>query len=139
MAGTATPIFPQTVKNFPAQIQNSDASNKISLVTGAANGSKVEALMVSSTDTSARDLALYMTISSVDYLLTTIAIPANSGNTNALNSIDILRNAQIPGLAYDSNGNKYLYVANGSVLKINALTTVTSGKLIHALAFGGDF
>jgi hypothetical protein len=139
MSGTATPIFPQTVKNYAAQILNADASNKKALVTGATNGTKIEAITVSSTDTSARDLQLVMTIGAVDYILTTVSIPASSGTTNAVPAVDILRTAQWPGLSFDANGNKILYVASGAVLNVKSLTTVTTGKEIDALAIGGDF
>jgi hypothetical protein len=139
MAGTATPIFPQTVKSLAVQILPADASALKTLVTGATNGTKVEAITVASTDTSARDVAVVMTISAVDYLLTTISIPANSGNTNALPAVDLLRSAQIPGLSYDAFGNKILYVASGAVLKVKATTTVTAAKEIDFLAVSGDF
>ena len=79
MAGTATPIFPQTVKNYVAQILPADTTTKKTLVTGATNGTKIESITVASTDTSARDLLLYLTVSAVDYLLGTVAIPINSG------------------------------------------------------------
>lgn len=139
MAGTATPIFPQLIQNWLARIQNSDASGLISVVAGGTNGSKIESLIVSSTDTSARDINIYMTNGAVDYLLTTISIPINSGNTNAIPPVDILRSGQFPGLARDSNGNPYIYVENGSTLKIAATTTVTTAKIIAALAQGGDY
>ncbi|WP_233343626.1 hypothetical protein [Burkholderia cepacia] len=139
MAGTATPIFPQTVKNYVAQILNADASNVKTLVTGAANGTKIEAITVASTDTTARDVQLVMTISSVTYVLATVSIPITAGSVNSVPSVDILRSAQWPGLSSDASGNKILYVANGAVLGIKALTTVTSGKELDALAIGGDF
>lgn len=140
MAGTATPIFPQTVKTFVAQIQNSDGTSKVTIATGATNGTKIESLNVTSTDgVGSRDLKLYMTVSGVDYLLGTISLAASSGNTNALPSIDILRNVQIPGLAYDSNGNRILYIANGATLRMAAGSTVTSGTIIAAVGIGGDF
>lgn len=139
MAVTATPIFPQLIKNYVAQILPADVSNKKALVTGATNGTKIEAITVASTDTAARDVQLIMTISAVDYILSTASIPANSGNTNALPAIDILRHAQWPGLSYDSNGNRIIYVASGAVLNIKALTTVTAAKEIDALAIGGDY
>jgi len=139
MTVTATPIFPQTVQNYVVQIANADASNSKTIATAGTNGSKIETLVVASSDTSARDVSFFITISSTNYLLGTVSIPANSGNTNALPLVDILRNAQIPGLAYDANGNKYLYLKNGATLTCTALTTVTSGKLISINAMGGDF
>lgn len=139
MAGTATPIFPQTVKSYVAQILPADTTTKKTLITGATNGTKIEALNVASTDTLARDVQVWMTISAVDYLLATVSIPANSGNTNALPSIDLLRHAQWPSLSYDSNGNRMLYVASGAVLKVASTVTVTTAKEIDFLAIGGDY
>ena len=139
MAGTATPIFPQTVKNYVAQILPADTTTKKTLVTGFTNGTKIESITVASTDTAARDLLLYLTVSAVDYLLGTVAIPINSGNTNAIPAVDILRHAQWPGISYDSNGNKIFYVASGSVLKVAAGATVTAAKEIDVVASGGDF
>jgi hypothetical protein len=139
MAGTATPVFPQTIKNYVAQILPADASNVKTLVTGATNGTKIEAITVASTDTTARDVQLVLTISSVTYVLATVQIPITAGNTNSAPAVDVLRHTQWPGLSYDANGNKILYVANGAVLGIKSLTTVTAAKEIDALAIGGDF
>lgn len=139
MAGTATPIFPQTVKNYVAQILPADTTGNKTLVTGATNGTKIESITVASTDTSARDIQLSMTIGAVTYILATVAIPITAGFVNNAPAIDILRNAQWPGLAFDANGNKILYVASGAVLNVKALTTVTAAKEIDVLATGGDF
>ncbi|HEY9755248.1 MAG TPA: hypothetical protein V6C97_08805 [Oculatellaceae cyanobacterium] len=139
MAGTATPIFPQTVMNWAQQITNANGTSLQTLVTGGTNGSKVESLMISNTDTVAHDVQFWVTISSVAYLLTTVSIPASAGNSDSVPAVDILRSAQIPGLAYDPNGNKYLYVANGSTLSIGLLVAVASGKLVQGFAQGGNF
>jgi hypothetical protein len=139
MTMTATPVFPQTIKNYAAQILPADASTVKTLVTGATNGTKVEALTVASTDTTARDFQLVMTISAVVYVLATLSIPANAGNSNSVPAIDVLRHTNWPGLACDSNGNKILYVASGAVLGIKMLTTVTTAKEVDVLAVGGDY
>jgi|SRR5882757_1950285 len=136
---TATPIFPQTIVNSIAQIQNSTAQALVTLVTGGANGTKIESITATSTDTSARDVALWITISSVNYLLTTISIPATAGSVNNIISVDMLRSSQFPSLAFDTNGNRYIYIANGSVLSVACLTTVTSAKLLQFFAQGGNY
>ena len=139
MSGTATPIFPQTVKNYVAQILPADASNTKTLVTGATNGTKIESINVATTDSSSHDVQVVLTISSVTYLLATISIPANSGNTNSAPSVDLLRSGQWPSLSYDACGNRILYVASGAVLGIKSTTTVSTSKEIDVLAIGGDF
>ncbi len=133
MAGTPTPIFPQTVKNYVAV---SATTTQVTIVTGGTNGTKIESLNVSSTDGSAQDIVVWMIISAVSYQLTRVTIPANSGNSATIPAVDLLRNAQFPSLAYDPNGNKYLYVANGSTLKI---ATINSISTITYFAQGGDF
>lgn len=140
MAGTATPIFQQSLKNGAVQILPADTTTLKTIVTPGTNGSKVESLIVSSTDTSARDLQLTVTKGGVDYVLGTISIPANTGFTNGVVLINVFQHANISvALNNDLNGNKVLYLENGSVLKAKTLTTVTAAKAINLFAQYGDF
>jgi hypothetical protein len=146
MAGTATPIFPQTVKNYSAQILPADTTAKKTLVTGATNGTKIEMINIASTDTAAKDVQFWMNNGSVDLLVATIAVPANSGNTNALAVQGLLssNNTTAPFLPWfqfplDNNGNRYLMVSSGYTLKAAVLVAVTAAKEIDILCQGGDF
>lgn len=146
MAGTSTPIFPQTIKNYAVQILPADTTALKTVVTGATNGTKVEMLVMTSTDTSARDVQLFLNDGSTSYLLGTISIPANSGNTNALLSQSLLVSSTTvaPYLPFfqfplDSNGNRYIYVASGWTLKAACLTTVTTAKVLNFVVQAGDF
>lgn len=134
----ARPIYFGSVKNHVAQILNADASNLVTLVTAGASGSQITALGAASTDTSDRDVAFYVTKGGTDYLLGTVKIPANSGNTNALAAVDVLSSAMLAWVRQDADGAKYLHLENGSVLKAKALTTVTAAKAIQFFAHGGD-
>lgn len=135
----ASAIFIGSVRNQPAQIQNADASNKILLVTPGASGSKVEALNIASTDTVARDVQLLVTKGAVDYILTTVTIPPNSGNLAATPPIDMLSLTNFPGVKRDQDGKGYIMLDSGTTLSMKALTTVTAAKLIQAVAWVGDF
>lgn len=139
MANSNVPMFIQTIKNWPAQILPADTTTLKTVVTGGSQGSKVEQLNVTSTDTSARDMALWWTISATNYLIGTISIPITAGFTNAIPTVNLLRNSQIPGVKIDANGNPYLYVASGTVLAVSTLTTVTAAKAIQITGEGGDF
>lgn len=140
MAVTATPIFPQTLTNGVKTIIAADAQNAKIATSAGTNGSKVESWLISSTDTSARDVQIFLAISSVSYLLTTITIPAGAGNTASVPPINILgAGTQFPGLARDSNGNPYIYLAPGATLIIIALTTVTAAKTIFSVIQQGDY
>ena len=139
MAGTSNPIFPQSMVNAVAQIANSDAQALKTLVNGGTNGTKIESITVTSTDTVARDIIVWATISAVSYQLARIQIPVSSGNTNSAPSVDLLKQSQWASLAYDAFGNKYLYVANGTTISISAPVSVTSGTTIQAFAQGGNY
>src|SRR5438105_403278 len=139
MSVSPTAIYPQKVKDYAVQIAPADTTNIKTLVTGPADGTIIDSLIISSSDTSARDVTLYKTISSVNYPLCTISIPATAGTVNGVPSVDVLRSANIPGLANDSKGNRVLLVPSGTTLGIAAGTTVTTAKAISAVASAGDF
>ena len=139
MSVTPTPVFPQTIKNGVVQIQNSDASNLKTIYTAGTNGSAVENLTVSSTDTASRDLQLSFLVGGTTYILGTLSIPANSGFTNAVPSVAILFSTQFPHMSVDANGNCYLYLASGTTLQAKTLTTVTTAKIISIICQAGDY
>lgn len=140
MAVTHTPIFPQTVKQGAVQILPADTTSLKTIYTGATDGSRVDNILITSTDTSAKDVQLVVTISGTDYVLGTISVPANSGFTNSVVTLNMLAHANMTSaLNADNNGNKFLFLASGSILKIKALTTVTAAKAINVVAQIGDF
>lgn len=139
MAVTSTPIFPQLVQSPAVQILPADTTTLKTLITAGADGTIVNELLVTSTDTTARDLAVYVTISAVDYLIGTISIPANSGFTNAVPSVGFFDSANLSFLQTDNNGHRYLMLQSGAVLKVKTLTTVTAAKVIQVVAQCGNF
>lgn len=139
MAVTATPAFPQTIVNKVQTVTNSDTTTAKTLYAAGTNGSKVDSLLVTSTDTVDRDLVLSVSISSTTYIIGTVKIPLTAGTINTVPTVDVLRHTQIPGLAYDAFGNKIMYLASGTTLQVAALATVTSGKQFVVFAQGADF
>lgn len=132
-------IIPTSVKTDVARIANGDASALIALVTPAGSGRKVNAVTVSSDDTSARDVSLVITKGGVDYPIGTITIPITAGQIAATPAVNAINRTAIPGLPIDSDGNPYLLLEVGAVLKVKALTTVTSAKFINFVATSGEF
>lgn len=120
-------------------IVNADGTTAKTVFTAGSNGSKLELLTVSSTDTSDRDINIFVTRAATNYLISTVKIPLSSGNTNALPAIDIMKSVQIPALTFDANGNKYLYLKSGDTLTVATTTTVTAAKTVTILSQGGDF
>lgn len=140
MAVTSTPVFPQTPSVGPVQIVNADAQNQKTVYTAGANGSKVVAVMATSTDTSARDLQLSVTRSGTSYPIGTVTCASGAGNSGTVPSTDLIPNlSQMPGLPIDSDGNSYIFLKSGDTLTVSALTSVTNTKTITVVAVGADF
>jgi hypothetical protein len=139
MAVVNTPIFPQTIFVETKQIVNSDSTNLVTLLTGDADGTRIDSIIVSSTDTTARDLQLWITKSATDYLLGTVQIAINSGNVNSTPSVQYLTASNFPVLPVDANGNRFLMLDSGVTIKAKVLVAVTSAKAIALTISGGHF
>jgi len=150
MAVTNTPVYVQAPQLWACALLNSTGAftfaansnvvtNLVSVLAAGTNGSKIEAINVSTTDTSPNTLQLLVLQASVLYVLTTVSIPAQSGFTTSAPSVNILANAQFPGLSYDSQGNKYFYMPSGTTLYAGTTSIVTSAKQVSVVAIGGNF
>ena len=141
MVVTATPIFPQTITNKVVTIVNADTTTLKTLYAAGTNGTKVENILVTNTDTAAYTVQVYVTISATDYLIGSVNIPLSAGNLSTVNSVNLLSTTGNlgPVLNLDSTGNPYLYLASGSTLKVATTGTVTAAKTITFFAQGGDF
>jgi hypothetical protein len=132
------PIFPGSVKTPVAQIQNSDGTNAVTLMTAGASGAKLEGISATSTDTSAVVVQLIASISAVDYVLGEVTIPSGSGTNGTDKAVKVLNSTDLPWINNDGV-NDYLLLGSGVIIKIKPKTTVTAGKALQFLAQGGDF
>ena len=138
-AAVATPIFPQLITSPSVQILPATTSSLVTLYTGGTNGSKIENIIATNTDSGAAYLlTLTIVTSATNYIIGTINVPLSAGNTAAAPPVSLLNSVNLP-TAKDANGNPYIYLASGSVLKVNSSTTVTTAKVVSITAMGGDY
>lgn len=130
MAANTAPIFELTVKNAGVQILPADTTTKKTVYTGGANGSRIDRISVSSTDTAAKTLQWYVTVGGTDYHLCDTVIPIGTGYTTV---------AGADALATISPTLGYLVLASGEVLKVAASANVTAAKQIDVVAQLGDY
>ena len=141
MAKTTTCPFTQNVNNVDGSIAPADTTSKKTVWTAGANDSVLKSFGLTSTDTSARVVQIFINVggSGTDRLIGTVAVPALAGSDGATAAIDCLRSVFLPYFAYDAYGNKALNVKASTTLKIACTTTVTTAKEIDAFGEGGDF
>ena len=139
MAVTATPIFPQTLTNTPVTILPADTTTLKTAYTAGSNGSKLEAIYVTNTDSaSAYSVQINITISSTSYLLGTVNVPLSAGNTTAAPNVNLLASTNL-NLPKDANGNPYIYLLASAIVKVGVLVAVNSGKVVTFITQGEDF
>lgn len=138
MAVTTTPAYLQTAQDFQVQILPADTTANKTLVTAGTDGTKVLAIMVTSTDTSARDIQLKKTVGGTDYIIGTFSIPITAGFINSTPSVNLFNHTQMPYLPRDANGNPFIQLKTGTTLTVASLTTVTAAKLINVVAIASS-
>jgi hypothetical protein len=137
---SSTPVLIQTPNRGLAQITNSSGTTAQTLYTGGSNGSKIVGVILTSTDTAAQTVQLGFVYSSTTYILGTVPVPAGAGTNGTAPAVNVLASALLPGLPVDSNGQNYFFLKNASdSITVVPLATITSGKIISAVAVAGDF
>lgn len=131
MAGSTTPIFTAVANNGVQQFANADGTTKKTLFTPGANGSRIDRILVTSNDTAAVTLQVYVTVSAVNYHLVDVTIPIGTGYTTVV-AMDIL-----PTVLRSLGGSLTLPTAH--VLKGAALAAVTAAQVVDVVCVGGDY
>lgn len=140
MAVTATAAFVQTPHITPASFTNSDSANtKKTICTAGANGSKVVAIVATSTDTSTRIGQLWLTRSATSYLLGSTIVAVGAGTDGAVSSQSMMPLNLYPYLPIDNDGQPYLFLESGDTLQISFTTQVTTAKEVDVCAVFGSF
>lgn len=144
MAVSNLPIFPVVIQSALQTFVAVDATTLKTIVTAGTNGTKVELLSVTSTDTAAKDIQLWINDGTTSALLGTASIIATSGFINSAPAISLFNALNTSGQplimsTFDSNGNKYLYLKTGWSLKVGTTANVTAAKTIYVTAQYTDF
>lgn len=140
MAVTSTPVCVQTPKASVQQILNADASGWKTVVTGGTNGTKVTGLMLTSTDTSSRIVQVAISRGGTHYIFGTVTVAITAGTDGTTAAVAVFSSSLIPNLPVDNDGQPYIFLSDASdTLDISSTTTVTSGKILNAVAVQGNF
>lgn len=122
-------------------LQGTDSAGTYkTLYTGGANGSKCVAVWENNNDGSATHLiTLEVVNSSVKYGGIAITTASNDGYANATPAKNLFSPANWPGLPVDSDGNPFIFLANGDTLQATFATAITSSDKINLNAVCSDF
>ena len=130
MAANTSPIFEAAPKSSGAQFTSADASTKKTIATGGTNGTRIDMISCCTNDTSAVNLAFYITTGGVDYYIGNVPLAAGAGYTTV---------ARVDAISYLAPTLGYLVLASGESLKANCVATMTAAKTTDVAAMQGDY
>jgi len=140
MAKNETIYLPKEANISAQTFINSDSANTLKTIfTPVTEGSQLTGIAVTSGDTSARVAQLWITLSGTDYLLASKSIAAASGTDGSAMTVNLLDGIISPFLKMDKDGNRYINLESGQLLKASFTTQITSGKTITVTGIGGNY
>jgi hypothetical protein len=139
MAKSTSLFLPKDIHNQSVVMTSADTTTPKLCFTAGADDSDVKAIMVTSNDTAAVNLLLYVTRGGTDYLIGTANIPIASGTNGVAPGIDLLSASVMAGLPLDNVGKRYLPLKTGDTLKVGCLVTMTAAKSCWVSVFGQDY
>lgn len=109
------------------------------IFTAGADGSLIEAIAITTTDTVANAILLRIKEGSNTYPLGHITVPASSGQ-GTINAVSGLNRGNLPFVQVDANGNPVIKLEAGYTIEacLNANYT-TASRALYVTCLGGDF
>lgn len=109
------------------------------LYTASADDAVVKAINISSLDSAARVMSVWLVSSdSQPKLIGAVNIPLNAGNSGAIATVDLLGGTLLPSLPYDANGKRVIPLKSGQKLALS-VPAITAGTQIYASAFVEEY
>lgn len=134
MAFSFQPFFPAGLQSIA--LANGVSTTTANIVQGGVNGTKIESLVITNTDTIDHALTIAINVASAITNVANVNIPAGAGSTLGVLPVNLFANNQFAFLPQDANGNKYLYLANvASSIVFTSNSVISTGK---ALGVGGQ-
>lgn len=118
----------------------SDTTETDIFVGDAAEGTRLDALCVSTDDTADKDLIILVHDGTASKKITTVKIPITSGMTNAIVPVNLLAHAQLAAfVSTDAAGNRFINLPPTWKLRAACAAAPTAGKKMWVFARGGKY
>jgi len=106
-----------------------------------ANGTtnrRIYGITVYTDESAAKDIQISISDGSTTWVMTTLAIPINSGNTNAIVPVDIFSSTQLSPYIKnrDAAGAPYLHIPATWSIKAKYVATMTAAKAANFVVVG---
>lgn len=133
---TSTP-FTSVTQFTPADT----TTTKDILAANATKDRRVYGITVYTDESAAKDLFIYISNGVTTWRLSTISIPLNSGNTNAVVPVDVFASTQITPFIKnrDASGAPYLHIPATWSIRASYGATMTAAKTANIVIIGETY
>lgn len=102
---------------------------------------RVYGISVWTDESAAKDIAIHISDGISNWELTTIAVPINAGNTNAIVPVDLFTHSQMAPIVKqrDASGALYLNIPIGWSIKVAYNATMTAAKVSNITVIGETY
>jgi len=132
MATNKEPVFTDGPQTPVLLIENADGTAKQVLITAGTDGALIQSITVTSDDTSAVNVQVFLNDGTTSGLMGTVNIPTLAGTDGIEPNVNLLNG--LNGLQEDGS----LILQASTSLEIAPLVTVTSAKIVTLVSQGGD-
>jgi hypothetical protein len=102
-------------------------------------GLRIMGIAISSDDSAARDIKLYINDGTTDHPIHHVDIPITAGTDGSTATVDGLNTINAPWIIVDSAGNKYFDLKKGYKLRGKMIATMTAAKTITVTVIAGEY
>lgn len=130
MAANTSPIFELVPTDKGVQFTSTDTTTKKNIQTGGTNGTRIDAIMCSTNDTTTVNLAFYVNDGTTDFYIGNVNLPIGSGYTTV---------ARVEAMSTLAPVLGYIWLASSDTLKVNCVATMTAAKTTDIASQHGDY
>jgi hypothetical protein len=139
MAKNTLTFFTKDLRAKPTQFLPADGITAKQIFDPSTEGSRIDAIVITSTDTVARTVLLQINNGGTISQLGHITVPANAGTDGSVASVSGLNRGNLPWLKIDANGNPYINLNSGMNLEARMLTAVAATRAINFTVLGANY
>ena len=111
------------------------------LAADATNDRRVYSISIFTDESAAKDVKISISNGVTTWQLTTVSIPLNSGNTNAIVPVDVFTHTQMAPFIKqrDASGAPYLNIPKTWSIRLSYTATMTAAKLSNVVVVGETY
>ena len=139
MAKNTQVYFTKDLRFKPSIFASTDGITAKQIFDPSLEGSRIDAIIISSTSASSKTLLLQVNNGSVISKLGHITVPAGAGTNGSVSVVSGLNKGNLPWLKIDAAGNPYVNLNFNMNIEVKLLAALGAGETIDVTVQGANY